>query len=165
MDVEILLAPSTRKNEKQADKNRSDREFVVRDLVYLKLQPYRQQSVQSRHNQKLAPKWFGPFLVEAKVGKVAYKLKLPVGSRVHSSFHVSQLKKHIGSALVQSTLPVVGMDGTIVKDSLKILDRRMVKKGNRAVTEVLVEWTNFFPEDATWELFYKLQLNFSHFNP
>ncbi|GMI68447.1 hypothetical protein HRI_000514000 [Hibiscus trionum] len=105
------------------------------------------------------------FVGDDKVGKVAYKLKLPMGSRVHPTFHVSQLKKHISSDPVQSDLPVVGSNGTIVKEPLRILDRRMVKKGNRAVTEVLVEWTNSFPEDATWEVFHKLQLDYPHFNP
>ena len=38
----------------QADKHRSERTFQVGDLVYLKLQPYIQQSVEVRGNQKLA---------------------------------------------------------------------------------------------------------------
>ncbi|GMI77925.1 hypothetical protein HRI_001461800 [Hibiscus trionum] len=116
-------------------------------------------------NRKLAPRWFGPFLIIEKVGKVAYKLKLPDGSRVHPTFHVSQLKKHVGSTPVQTDLPVVGIDGTMVKEPLRIVDRIMVKRGNRFVTEVLVEWTNYFSEDATWELFYKLRQEFPHFNP
>ncbi|KAL4312283.1 hypothetical protein GQ457_01G050680 [Hibiscus cannabinus] len=150
---------------KQADKKRSDREFVVGEWVYLKLQPYRQQTVQSRKCQKLAPKWFGPFLIVGKVGKVAYKLQLPSGSKVHPIFHVSQLKKHIGSALYQSGLPIVGSDGTINKEPMKILDRRIGKKGNKSVTEVLVEWSNSFPEDATWEVLQKLQMDYPQFNP
>ncbi|KAL4353993.1 hypothetical protein GQ457_06G013140 [Hibiscus cannabinus] len=142
---------------KQADKRRSVREFLIGECVYLKLQPYRQQSVTSRRNQKLAPKWFGPFLILDKVGKVAHRLQLPVGSRVHPTFYVSELKKHIRSVPVQSELPVLGPDVTITKEPGKILDRRMVKRGNRVVIEVLVEWTNSFPEDATWELFQKLK--------
>ncbi|GMJ07956.1 hypothetical protein HRI_004464800 [Hibiscus trionum] len=163
--LKFYLQRAKDRMKKQADKKRSDREFTVGDWVYLKLQPYRQQSVSLRRCHKLAPKWFGPFLILEKVGKVAYKLQLPVGSKVHPTFHVSQLKKHIGSAIVQSDLPVLGPDGTIIKEPVKILDRRMVKRGNRAVTEVLVEWTNSFPEDATWELYHKLKLDFPHFDP
>jgi hypothetical protein len=47
----------------QADKGRSEREFVVGDLVFLKLQPYVQFSFATRANQKLAFKFFGPFPV------------------------------------------------------------------------------------------------------
>jgi hypothetical protein len=34
---------------------------------------------------------------------------------------------------------------------IAILDRKMMKKDNRAVTAGLIQWSNLFPEDATWE--------------
>ena len=40
----------------QADKNRTEREFLVGDQVYLKLQPYVQSSVTPRSNMKLCYK-------------------------------------------------------------------------------------------------------------
>lgn len=49
---------------------------------------------------------------------------------------------------LQSTLPVVGANGAMLKEPARVLERRMVKRGNQTVTEVLVEWTNTFPEDA-----------------
>jgi len=59
-----------------ADKKRSDRSYDIGDFVYVKLQPYKQISVTFRSNAKLAPKYFGPFLLEDKNGALAYKLKL-----------------------------------------------------------------------------------------
>ncbi|GMI80187.1 hypothetical protein HRI_001688000 [Hibiscus trionum] len=114
----------------QADKKRTECEFAIGDWVYLKLQPYRQQSVKQRSCQKLVPKRFGPFFIIARVGKVAYELELPIDSRVHLVFYVSQLKKHIGADSCQVDLPTIGPDGGINKEPLKILDRRIIKKGN-----------------------------------
>ena len=54
-----------------ADKKRSERALEVADMVYLKLQSYRQQSVEVRRSSKLASKYYGPFPVLARVGEIA----------------------------------------------------------------------------------------------
>ena len=149
----------------QADKGRSDREFQVGDLVYVKLQPYRQNSVVNRKYLKLSARYFGPYKILDRMGKVAYKLQLPFEAKVHPVFHVSQLKKHIGHEPVQQSLPLLDNAGMIAKEPLAVLDRRMVKRRGQACTEVLVQWSNTFPEDATWELLHDLQLQYPHFNP
>ncbi|GJV65836.1 putative reverse transcriptase domain-containing protein [Tanacetum coccineum] len=47
-----------------------------------------------RQTGKLNPHYIGPFKILAKVGTVAYRLEIPEQlSRVHSTFHVSNLKK------------------------------------------------------------------------
>ncbi|GMI79931.1 hypothetical protein HRI_001662400 [Hibiscus trionum] len=109
-----------------ADKKRAECEFQSGDKVFLKLQPYRQQSVRSRSSQKLSPKWFGPFLIVERIGMVSYKLNLPSGSRIHLVFHVSQLKKQVGIEKIQANLPLIGSDGGISKELVRILDRRRV---------------------------------------
>ncbi|KAI5436888.1 hypothetical protein KIW84_023128 [Lathyrus oleraceus] len=93
-----------------ADEKRTDRNFRVGEWVFLKLRPHRQKSVVSRINAKLAARYYGPFQIVERIGAVAYKLKLPEGSRVHPVFHVSLLKKAIGEYQVESELPQ-GMEG------------------------------------------------------
>ncbi|KAL4592681.1 hypothetical protein LXL04_005684 [Taraxacum kok-saghyz] len=71
----------------QADRKRKDVEFREGDMVYLKLRPYRQHSIVVRRFQKLAARFYGPFMVKQRIKKVAYTLDL------HPMFHVSQLRK------------------------------------------------------------------------
>ena len=146
----------------QADKKRTDGMFKVGDLVYVKLQPYRQQFVARRTSQKLAAKFFGPFPVTARVGAVAYRLQLPEQSKIHPVFHISQLKKHVGSSRVQSTWPMLDEEGEIVVVPVAILDRKLGKMGHKAVVYLLVQWSIGAQEDATWELYSEMERKFPH---
>jgi hypothetical protein len=61
---------------------------------------------QAKKDNKLSPKYYGPYKVLQKIGTMAYKLELPASSRVHPVFHLSCLKKVIGEKiLVQTILP------------------------------------------------------------
>ncbi|GKC45566.1 putative reverse transcriptase domain-containing protein [Tanacetum coccineum] len=76
-----------------ADRNRKPMEFQVGDMVMLKVSPWK-GVIRFGKRGKLNPRYIGPFKVLAKVGTVAYRLELPDQlSRVHSTFHVSNLKK------------------------------------------------------------------------
>ncbi|GJT96758.1 putative reverse transcriptase domain-containing protein [Tanacetum coccineum] len=76
-----------------ADRKRKPMEFKVGDRVMLKVSPWK-GVVRFGKRGKLNPRYVGPFKVLAKVGKVAYRLELPQElSRVHHTFHVSNLKK------------------------------------------------------------------------
>ncbi|XP_071926915.1 uncharacterized protein [Coffea arabica] len=148
------------------DQHRTEREFSVGDWVYVKLQPYRQHSLRSHHCQKLSPRYFGPFQVIARVGTVAYRLALPAHVCIHNTFHVSVLKRKVGSGVVQAHIPAgVSQQGQLLLEPIAILDRRLVKRGRAAATQVLVQWSNSFPEDATWEYLQDLQLQFPNFSP
>ena len=135
-----------------ADKHRSERVFERGDWVYLKLRPYKQFSVRSSQVWKLSPRNAGPFMILEKVGEVAYKLDLPDSSKIHPVFHVSLLKKHAGPIhSVTSTLPTMDEDGAVLLVPVKLLARRMIKRHNAAVVQVLIQWEHLPKEEATWE--------------
>ncbi|GJT70008.1 putative reverse transcriptase domain-containing protein [Tanacetum coccineum] len=76
-----------------ADRNRKPMEFQVGDMVMLKVSPWK-WVIRFCKRGKLNPRYIGPFKVLTKVGTVAYRLELPDQlSHVHSTFHVSNLKK------------------------------------------------------------------------
>lgn len=45
-----------------------------------------------------------------------------------------------------------------------VLDRRMIKKGNKAATQILVQWANLLPEEATWEDYNFFKCSFQNLN-
>ncbi|XP_074299699.1 uncharacterized protein LOC141630850 [Silene latifolia] len=137
----------------QADKRRSERVFKIGDWVWLKLQPYRQSSVQQRRNEKLAPKYYGPFQVEDTVGKVAYKLALPDSVKIHKVFHVSQIKKFRGVLPNATHIPewMQGFSTDNILQPAAVLEKRVVKRQNQAAVQYLVHWEGFLIHDATWE--------------
>ena len=70
----------------QVDKGRRDVSFEVGDMVLLKLRPYCHHSLARRANEKLSPRFYGPFKIIEKIGLVAE-------AKIHLVFHVSQLKR------------------------------------------------------------------------
>jgi hypothetical protein len=108
--------------------------------------------------------------VLAKVGNNSYKLLLPVGCLLHSTFHVSQLKKHLGPKAIPSpNLPLLNPDGTILIAPEAILDRTLIpqKQGSIyiPVPRWLIKWENMPVEQATWEDAAFIQRVFPGFQP
>jgi hypothetical protein len=135
-----------------ADKNRVERSFEVGDLVYLRLQPYRQSSIKKNGVEKLKPHFYGPYRVSRRIGEVAYEVELPPGSKIHNVFHVSCLKKALGQQVtVTEELPPLDEEGQLILIPEDILEVREKKLRNKSIKEYLIKWKNLPIEDASWE--------------
>jgi len=133
------LIRAQHKMKNQADRHRTPISFQPGDSVYLKAQPYVQTSLAPRSSNKLAFRFFGPFLITEKIGPSAYRLQLPPDCLIHPVFHVSQLKKAIPSAAVVSPeLPDISNQLQVPQE---ILDRRLRQHNDRMIPQVLVRWS------------------------
>ncbi|GJT72861.1 putative reverse transcriptase domain-containing protein [Tanacetum coccineum] len=106
-----------------ADQKRKPMEFEIGDRVMLKVSPWK-GVVRFGKRGKLNPRYVGPFKVLAKVGKVAYRLELPQElSRVHHTFHVSNLKKCYADEPLVMPLEGIHVDDKLqfVEEPLKII--------------------------------------------
>ena len=104
------------------------------------------------------------------VGQRAYKLQLPVGVLLHNVFHVSQLKKHIGThAAPNPQVPLLTPEGKIKTFPTAILQYRQVPRSTGsydvAVPQWLIHWEGMLPAEATWEDAAFIQQTFPSFKP
>lgn len=138
----------------------------MRDFVYFKLQPHRQVRVRQGIHHKLSAKFYGPFEVESRVGKVAYKLKLPAIASIHPVFHVSQLKLCHDTPPSTPVMPDNSLSSTSSSRGapVAILDRKLSKRNGRPVMLVLIQWTNGGSDAATREVYEDLILEFPSFD-
>ncbi|GJU21897.1 putative reverse transcriptase domain-containing protein [Tanacetum coccineum] len=102
-------------------------EFKVGDKVMLKVSPWK-GVMRFGKRGKLNPCYIGPFKILDRVGMLAYRLKLLEQlSRVHSTFHVSNLKKCFVDEPLAIPLDEIQIDGKLnfIKEPLKIMDREV----------------------------------------
>jgi hypothetical protein len=127
-----------------ADRNRIKHSFEVGDLVFLRLQPYRQSSPKKSGAEKLKPIFYGPYRIMRRVGEVAYELELPEGRNIHNVFHVSCLKKVVGQFISTSEeFPPLYEEGQLELVPEEVLEFREQKLRSRVIRECLIRWRGF----------------------
>jgi hypothetical protein len=135
-----------------ADKHRRDVNFEVGAWVFVKLQPYCQLSLSKDKYHKLSKRFYGPYIILARVGVVAYRLELPPHSKIHNVFHVSLLKLYEGPLPPQvDQLPPLSFDNNPIVSSLVILDFQTQMLDGKETRFALVQWEGLSPEDTSWE--------------
>ncbi|GJY78896.1 putative reverse transcriptase domain-containing protein [Tanacetum coccineum] len=136
-----------------ADLKRKPMEFQVGDKVMLKVSPWK-GVVRFGKRGKLNPRYVGPFKVLEKVGEVAYKLELPEElSRVHNTFHVSNLKKCHADEPLAVPLDGLHLDDKLhfVEEPLEIVGREVKRLKRSRIPLVKVRWNSKRGPEFTWE--------------
>ena len=114
--------------------------------------------------RKLAHRYCGPFEILQRIGEQSYKLALPEHLHLHNVFHVSLLKKYVPSAE-----HVLDLDDNVLvnqeefqMEPEQILEMKEKQLRNRTVREVLVQRKGYPLEDASWEHWSQLLMQFPY---
>jgi hypothetical protein len=95
-----------------ADIHRVERSCELEDLVFLRLQSYKQSLLKKSGVEKLKPHFYRPYKVIRRVGEVSYYLELPKGIIIHNTFHVSCLNKAFDQHVIAlKNLPFLDEEG------------------------------------------------------
>ncbi|GJX57599.1 putative reverse transcriptase domain-containing protein [Tanacetum coccineum] len=103
---------------------------------------------------KLNPRYIRPFKIIAKVGTVAYQLELLEHlSRVHSTFHVSNLKKCMADEPLAIPLDEIQIDDKLhfIEEPVKIMNCEVKCLEQSRIPIVKVRWNSKRGPEFTWE--------------
>ncbi|GJV91573.1 putative reverse transcriptase domain-containing protein [Tanacetum coccineum] len=112
-----------------ADRRSKPLEFEVGDMVLLKVSPWKGVIHFGKHG-KLSPRYIEPFKILARVSPIAYTLELPEELKgVHSTFHVSNLKKCLADENLIIPLDEIQLDDKMhfMEEPVEIVDREVMR--------------------------------------
>ncbi|GJX69838.1 putative reverse transcriptase domain-containing protein [Tanacetum coccineum] len=125
VQIKSRIQAAHNRQKSYADVRRKPLEFQVGDKVMLKVSPWK-GVIRFGKRGKLNPRYIRPFKILAKIRIVAYRLELPEQlSRVHNTFHVSNLKKCLSDETLGIPLDEIEIDDKLnfVEEPVEIIDR------------------------------------------
>jgi hypothetical protein len=127
-------------------KNHKIPEFAIKDQVWLEA-----KNLKIAGNQKLMPKWYGPYQIIKKINPIAYQLQLPPTMKIHNVFHIDLLSPYkvmeAYGELYMRPPPVMDKEEEQYEINA-IPDMRRYSK--KKTLQYLVHWKGYPYADDSW---------------
>jgi hypothetical protein len=146
------------------DNRKRPLEFKVGDRVLLKVSPMR-GVMRFGKKGKLSPRFVRPFEITQRVGKLAYRIALPLDLiGTHDVFHMSMLRKYIANPnVIVEYEPLEIQEGlTYVEEPVMIVDKKEQVLRTKTIPIVKVLWRNHRVEEASWEVEHNMWSHYLH---
>ncbi|GJZ76936.1 putative reverse transcriptase domain-containing protein [Tanacetum coccineum] len=138
-------------------------EKIIQIKKHIQAARDRQKSYADRRRKPLEFKAGDKIL--AKVGTLAYRLELPEQlSRVHSTFHVSNLKKCFVDEPLAIPLDEIQIDDKLhfIEEPVEIMDREVKRLKQSRIPIVKVRWNSRRGLEFTWEREDQMKKKYPH---
>ncbi|GKD23139.1 putative reverse transcriptase domain-containing protein [Tanacetum coccineum] len=153
IQIKIRNQAARDRQKSYADARRKPLEFQVGDMVMLEVSPWK-GVIHFGKQGKLNPRYIGPFKILAKVTTVAYRLELLEQlSKVHNTFHVSNLKKCLSDDTLAIPLDEIQIDDKLhfIEEPVEIMDREVKRPKQSRIPIVKVRWNSRRGHEFTGE--------------
>ncbi|GJU52656.1 putative reverse transcriptase domain-containing protein [Tanacetum coccineum] len=164
VQIQQRLQATRDRQRSYANVRRKPLEFQVEDHVMLKVSS-RKGVIRFGKRGKLNPRYIGPFKILKRAGLVAYTLELPEElSKVHSTFHVSNLKKCLSGESLVIPMKELRLDDKLkfVEELVEIMDREVYQLRKSRIPIVKVRWNSKRGPEFMWEREDQIRAKYPH---
>ena len=139
---------------KYYNRNRPIQNFEIGDLVLVSTKNLNIEhlGISTKGIAKLGPVWIGPYPVLSKTTPDTYKLRLPLGLKLHDEFHTSLLKPYVQDKdPLRINKPNEGMIAAGGVEDAYLLENVVGHRQMGNKIQYLVKWVGYSDSDNTWE--------------